>query len=273
MPVFNSQTGKVLVQANMSGLILCVDGNSSVIINGKEFNVSRGSLCLVSPFRFIKIISESDDCKWEIICDDKDVFHNVAEHALNAMKNNNMNSPCFNIDERHIAKFIFFVDAIKDKQCMLDSNLDQENIVILQHSITLLKQAAIVDFLTLYILKLPFIPSHKLNTNENVAINFFKTLAKNFSIHRNVDWYAVRANLSTIYFTKIVRQYTGYTPSQLIKYIVIANAKMLLAQPRLSIKEIAARLNFPDQLTFSRYFKSCTGMSPKKYRETEEEKS
>lgn len=54
----------------------------------------------------------------------------------------------------------------------------------------------------------------------------------------------------------------------MIKHIVVANAKILLAQRDISIKEIAAELNFRDQLTFSRYFKSCTGMSPKEYRET-----
>lgn len=268
MPVFYSHTGQLLIPANMSGVLLCACGNANLLINGNEINVSRGSICPVTPFRFIEIVSESDDCKWEMICDEKDVYHNVAKYALNAMKNSYSTNHSYNIDEKQIEKFMFFVNMIKDKQRMIDSNLNEENIVLLQHNITLLKQAAIVEFLTLYVLELSFIQSYKLSNNENVVLNFFKILAQNFPIHHDVAWYAEQANLSTVYFTNIIHQYTGYTPALMIKHIIVANAKMLLAQRELSIKEIATRLNFSNQFAFSRYFKSCTEMSPNEYRKT-----
>ncbi|WP_368350508.1 helix-turn-helix domain-containing protein, partial [Parabacteroides merdae] len=43
-------------------------------------------------------------------------------------------------------------------------------------------------------------------------------------------------------------------------------AKQLLESSNLSIKEVAAQLNFPTQSFFGKYFKQYVGMSPKEYR-------
>lgn len=151
---------------------------------------------------------------------------------------------------------------------MLKRKSKKKDSALLRQNITMLEQTAAMDFIPLYFQKLS-LSSYKGSHNENIAFNFINSLNQNYAIHRDVGWYAEQANLSQAYFTKIVHQYTGYKPTVMIKHIVVANAKMMLSQHELSIKEVAARLNFREQLTFSRYFKSCTGMSPKEYRETE----
>ena len=47
---------------------------------------------------------------------------------------------------------------------------------------------------------------------------------------------------------------------------VITEAKYLLDNTDLSIKEIATKLNFPTQSFFGKYFKQYVGISPKEYR-------
>ena len=56
------------------------------------------------------------------------------------------------------------------------------------------------------------------------------------------------------------------TPKQLIDEQLIAEAKVLLNEPCLSVTEIAELLNFADQSYLSRFFKKNTGMSPKEFR-------
>ena len=51
-----------------------------------------------------------------------------------------------------------------------------------------------------------------------------------------------------------------------IPYELIAEAKVLLNEPCLSVTEIAELLNFADQSYLSRFFKKNTGMSPKEFR-------
>lgn len=62
------------------------------------------------------------------------------------------------------------------------------------------------------------------------------------------------------------RQYTGLTPYQYFLQMRIHRAQELLHDPNLSIKEIAARLQFENQYYFSRLFRKKTGMSPSQWR-------
>ena len=58
----------------------------------------------------------------------------------------------------------------------------------------------------------------------------------------------------------------GKTPKQLIDEQLIAEAKVLLNEPQLSVTEIAEQLHFADQSYLSRFFKKNTGISPKEFR-------
>lgn len=51
-----------------------------------------------------------------------------------------------------------------------------------------------------------------------------------------------------------------------IHLFLIGQAKYLLLQRDLQVKEIADRLGFPEQFTFRKYFKTHTGISPSDYR-------
>ncbi len=268
MSVINSQTGDRMISQEMAGLLLCIEGNANLLINGAEHKFFRGSLCIISPFLLVEIVSASDDCKWETICDDKDVFLSLAICVFDAINENNLsNNSCRKLDEKQIEEFMFFVDKINEKQRMLGSKSDKEDSTLLRQNITMLEQIAAMEFITLHFQEQHLL-SHKGSRNENIAYNFINSLNQNYSTHRDVGWYAEQANLSPAYFTKIVHQYIGYTPTECIKNITIIKSKMLLAQSDVSIKEVAAKLNFPDQSTFFKYFKSCTGMSPSQYRET-----
>lgn len=81
-----------------------------------------------------------------------------------------------------------------------------------------------------------------------------------------VGRYADEANLSVRHFSKIIHNYTGQTPMQWIISYTIGQAKRLLTQTGLSVKEIAEKLGFPEQFTFRKYFKTHTGMSPTDFR-------
>ncbi|MBU3813401.1 MAG: helix-turn-helix transcriptional regulator [Candidatus Bacteroides intestinipullorum] len=66
--------------------------------------------------------------------------------------------------------------------------------------------------------------------------------------------------------SSIVKAQSGRTAIQWIETFTLLQAQHSLRLTKLSIKEIAYRLHFPDQSVFGRYFKKHCGVSPSEYR-------
>lgn len=77
-----------------------------------------------------------------------------------------------------------------------------------------------------------------------------------------VEEIAAFIGLSTDYFSRMFKQYTGLTPVEYIRYIRLAKAAELLQQPDISIADVAMKVGFEDQGYFSRQFKQVMGVSP-----------
>lgn len=77
---------------------------------------------------------------------------------------------------------------------------------------------------------------------------------------------AAMANLNEVYFSNCFSKAVGQPPLQYILEKKLQHAMVLLQDERLSIKEIAYRLNFGDVLYFSRLFKRKTKLSPSEFR-------
>lgn len=99
-----------------------------------------------------------------------------------------------------------------------------------------------------------------------VIIAFKQALQQHFKDHLNVNEYADKLHLSPKHLIEICKKHTGKTPLQLIKEYTVAEAKRLLYNTGLSVKEVAYQLNFDDLANFSKYFKSICGYSPVNYR-------
>ncbi|MBP5722572.1 MAG: helix-turn-helix transcriptional regulator, partial [Bacteroidales bacterium] len=80
-----------------------------------------------------------------------------------------------------------------------------------------------------------------------------------------VNFYAGKQVLTPRHFADIVKQESGYTPMEWINMVTINQAKNLLRQPHILVKQVADELGFPEQFTFRKYFKVHTGMSPSEF--------
>ena len=72
--------------------------------------------------------------------------------------------------------------------------------------------------------------------------------------------------LSPFYFTRLFKKETGFTPHQYIIATRINNAKFLLKNTSLPIKEIAYKLGFSTESRFCTTFKTLETMTPSEYR-------
>ena len=95
----------------------------------------------------------------------------------------------------------------------------------------------------------------------------FKSLAhQHFKKNLTIRAYASQLNITPNHLNKRVKNETGKTASEVIQEITILEAKVLLLQTTMTIKEISTELGFVDDSYFSRLFKNKTNHTPSNYR-------
>lgn len=249
-----------------SGMFLCMSGTAEVLINNSVYRLEKGVLYVVSPLVSIHRISQSADFDGIHILDDWEVFYPVIHTIIDTILQLKLrNSPCLRLNETEV-EFLISRNALiegKRKEMENASIAEEKNLIL--RMIQLLEQETMLEIIRVYF-RNKTVESHPMDKKESIVYNFIYSLHFNFKQQRSVTFYAEEARLSTGYFTAVVREKTGRTPSEWIIDITITQAKLLLEKTKKSIKEIAADLNFPEQFTFRKYFKQHTGIAPKEYR-------
>ncbi len=85
---------------------------------------------------------------------------------------------------------------------------------------------------------------------------------------RDVSYYAERLNVSPKYLSSTVKRVTGHNVTSYIDRHTIPILKDYLGDERLSLTQIAYRMNFASLSYFSRYCTKHLGQSPSEYRQS-----
>ena len=91
-------------------------------------------------------------------------------------------------------------------------------------------------------------------------------IEKYYSRDVSVGEIADACGLNRSYFTKIFKESMGMTPQQFLMRYRMSQACSLLKHSKVSVKDIGAAVGYPDQLHFSRAFKSTFNISPREWR-------
>ena len=102
-----------------------------------------------------------------------------------------------------------------------------------------------------------------MNASQNKILQQFRNLIEdNFKSKTQVAEYADMIYITPGHLNDTIKTVTGKTAKQVIDEKRITEAKRLLFWGDLSVKQIAASLNFEDDAYFNRFFKKHTGQTP-----------
>lgn len=260
---------RMIDMASRCAFAICTEGRFTIKIFNEIYTVSER--CLFACMPFVKIEVVSVETPSEV------VFGQISIEDLPGMINRWVsidtltqiqNCPLVKIPDSEYERLITQIDQLRE-ECGENKGGEPGNVCDLI-------SRDIIDYrirlIVAYVLKIYFgnirieVKDH--TQRDIVFQHFMLDLYRNFKEQRNVQFYASRASVSQKYFSTLVRQLSGVSPSGWIETVVVTEAKSMLADPRLSIKDIAAALNFPDAPTFTKYFLRVAGLTPKAYRKS-----
>jgi AraC family transcriptional regulator, transcriptional activator of pobA len=96
---------------------------------------------------------------------------------------------------------------------------------------------------------------------------FLSLVEKQFLQAKSVTIFANQLNITPNYLNECVKSISGKSAKEVINQVVLLEAKSLLKQTAISIKEIAFHLSFEDYSHFSKFFKEATGKTPADFRD------
>lgn len=245
----------------------CIEGNFEVEINLKKFTIRKDSMFIYTPGNIVKVTSidpkEKEAVHFVIVAISEDLmsstrfdFSKLYNESLRLLE-----SPCVVIDgeERELCRKYF--DLIQEVSRLGLPNM-KESVASLISSIFYLMGALWTDRLS----------EAKKNENEvstrsRIILEDFLLLVRDHHTkERSLSFYADKLYLTPKYLSKLVKSVSGKSAHEWIDSFVILEAKNLLKYSDMSIKTIVYELNFPNQTTFYRFFKTKTGMTPSEYR-------
>lgn len=243
-----------------NGFLLCRRGTISLMMDDHQYNVQGGDLYIYPAFSqtyirgcsadFQGVVGKAD---FDFVLSSLDSIADTQSHVYIRFH------PLVSLTVTQCQCIEKMIDMIRMRK-EIHTHLKEP-------VVSALVQAFLYEVIDTYITNSKDrIQSKKQTRKDKIFQNFMVALHRNFREHRSVKFYAAQQNLTTRYFATLVHEVSGKTPLQWISLFVITEAKHLLSNPKMSIKEVADRLNFTEQSFFGRYFKQYAGYSPSEYK-------
>jgi len=103
-------------------------------------------------------------------------------------------------------------------------------------------------------------------TAQEAVRKVMKYIRDNYAKELSLQKIAQQIYLSPDYFSRVFKKEAGCTFAEYLTRVRLEAAKQLLANPYLSVSEVAQRVGYHDPNYFSRVFRKAVGLSPSEYR-------
>lgn len=254
-----------------TAIFLCLRGNGRIVLNEEYYEIEANSLLVYFPYSTIKILSISPDLQGLVISCDLDtiqpLMYKISDfNSLFRIRQN----PYISLADEQRNTLFAHIRLLGDTIRRLEAEEDKMEIVnqpvreIFYHQRHLLGISLMLEIISCY----AGVKSSTTlgNRRDQVLQKFISMLYANFRKEHEVRFYSDAQFLTCRYFSSIIKEKSGKTPSEWISSALLVEAKQLLLGSSKSVKEISESLNFPNQSYFGKWFKNLVGLSPLEFK-------
>lgn len=247
------------VQAGMSIVLFCMEGEIHIRISLKEYVLRPNMFCVIITGMIFEVLSISYDFRGFMIAT-RTNFMPVTEKTTQVMSfyKSLQNRHCYTFAEKEVAEF---VRVYRSAKATLQDEDHPFRIPMLQSYVQIL-----------YYRMLPIVTKEEESQSkyshtrqEEIFQRFIGEVEKHYRKERSVKFYADLLCISPKYLSTVIYKISQQLAGEWIDAYVILEAKTLLKSGKLTIQQISEQLNFSNQSFFGKFFKRCAGMSPKDY--------
>ena len=259
--------GQIISTFNKCGIFYCQRGSVEVSLEGCHYHIKPGDVYIYMASTLVHLLHKSEDAEGIMVEVDFYYILPIVNKVINVESQLFMRkNPCVSLSGEQCAHFEYLLNNLWDR--INAEDCQKENVQYQHLKLELIKsmgQTICYEILNMYFTNQPLQPLQQVK-KDVVFQNFMLSLFRFCRKERDVSFYARMQHITPRYFSAIIKEKTGDSALQWIVRMVITEAKQLLEESDLSIKEIADQLNFPTQSFFGKYFKQYVGVSPKEYR-------
>lgn len=246
--------------AKMNFIIICSKGRIQFDINDTPLVLKSQQILLSAPYVILDNYLFSPDFECKIMCLSDDIIHAMLGEQVNAwnISVHNQRTNIIQLPQEDQEQFIYYYELIKFKM----HHHERKNGIAAMQSII---QAALFDILGLLEndeTDKEDSPSH----GKTLFNDFLRLLASKEIKHQPVDNYAAELNITPKYLTMLCTKYSGRPASDWIAQYTKEDIRYNLLHTELSVKEISAKLGFPNISFFGSYVRRQFGISPTQLR-------
>ncbi len=250
-----------LMRTDDAAMLYIHKGEVTLVHELKTYILSEGMILLKVPKVTVQLLSFSEDCHFKVFgfAPQFALAAGIPTKHLETIALIASNDPVLTLDSLTAAT-VAVLFWLLQKKGALDEKAQWHGETI-QHVFSLL----ILEIISSIKSGRADNPSHY-NRKMYLTFEFLKLLRAHIKEQRSVNFYADLLYVTPKHLSMCVKEIAGKTCGEIIDEMVVAEAKALLHNPKLTIGHVADELNFSDQYFFSKYFKRRTGMSPLHYR-------
>lgn len=242
------------------GILLCTEGDIDINIDDIEYNITSSTLLIARPSSIVHIIRQKSQYKGILLFVGRDFLLKNIVNADLTKPFRELQAHNYVLTKLTAEKEKTLIDVYKliyQKKDIQQSHLQLEII----RSLYLVFVCEVADF---------FLKSKNVETrstrNDEITEAFRLLLADPINITHTTAYFAYQLNISPKHLIKAVKTITGKAPGVFINEKITENAKLLLANPSLTITDISEQLGFSETASFSKFFKKQTGQTPTRHR-------